>query len=268
MILQKPALGRRLAAEAVGTGILAMVVIGSGIQAAALTQDGAVRFLANVLASVCALGVLIALLGPVSGAHLNPLLSAGVWWTGRGRPDALPGRELAGYALAQAAGGIGGAVLANAMFRRPAVGLSHHVRSGGALWTSEAVATGVLFLLVFGLARGGRDRYAPMAVAGWISAACWGTASGSFANPALTLARAFSDSYTGIAPGSVPGFVLAQLIGAVAGLGLVAVLFGAQRPAPPRAEPATAGPVGVQPAPAPVRGPVAELLRKPRLSRV
>ncbi|WP_051966866.1 aquaporin [Kitasatospora mediocidica] len=264
MILQQPALGRRLVAETVGTGILAMVVIGSGIQAAALTQDGAVRFLANVLASVCALGVLIALLGPVSGAHLNPLLSAGVWWTGRGRPGALTGRELAGYVLAQVAGAVGGAVLANAMFGRPAVDLSHHVRSGGAVWTGEVVATGVLLLLVFGLTRGGRDRYAPVAVAGWISAACWGTASGSFANPALTLGRAFSDSYAGIAPGSVPAFVLAQLVGAVAGLTLVSVLFGgARRPTEENVpvEAAAAQAAG------PVREPVAELIRTPRLSR-
>ncbi len=249
MILQQPSLGRRVAAEAVGTGLLSLAVIGSGIQATALSQDGAVRFLGNVLASVCALAVLIALLGPVSGAHLNPLVSAGLWWTGRGRPGGLPGAEFAAYTLAQLAGAAGGAVLANTMFGHPAVELSRHVRSGGALWTGELVATGTLLLLVFGLSRTGRDRYAPVAVAGWIMAACWATSSGSFANPALTLGRAFSDSYTGIAPGSVPGFVLAQTAGALLGLGLVHLLFG------PAAEPTATTPA---PAPVPAQIPATE----------
>ncbi|MFD0571219.1 aquaporin [Kitasatospora gansuensis] len=102
-------------------------------------------------------------------------------------------------------------------------------RSAGHLWLAEAVATGVLILLVFGLLRAGHGGWAPVAVAGWIGAACWGTSSGSFANPALTVGRALSDSYTGIAPGSVPAFVLAQCVGAAAGLALVAVLFGRSR---------------------------------------
>lgn len=236
---QQLPLGRRLAAEAVGTGLIGTVVIGSGFQAVALSQDSGVRLLTNVVASVCAVAVLIALLGPVSGGHLNPLISAGFWWTGRGRPDGLPGPELAAYVVAQLAGAVGGAALANLMFGRPAVELSHHVRSGGAQWTGELVATGALMLLVFGLVRTGRDRYVPVAVAGWITAACWATASASFANPALTLGRALSDGYTGIAPGSVPGFALAQLAGAVTGLGVLWAVFGRT----PQAAPEEAAPV-------------------------
>ncbi|GAA1964829.1 aquaporin [Kitasatospora viridis] len=225
MILPIP-LGRRLAAEAVGTGVLALALIGSGIQAAALSQDVGVQLLANTLASVCTLGVLIALLAPVSGAHLNPLVTAGVWWTGRGAPGALPGRQAAGYAAAQLLGGIAGSVLAGLMFDTGTIGAARTGRSGPGVWTGELVATAVLLLVVFGLGRAGRARYAPVAVAAWIAAGIWGTPSGSFANPALTLARAVNDSFTGIAPASVPGYLLGQLAGAALGLLLVRALFG------------------------------------------
>ncbi|MCX4747904.1 aquaporin [Kitasatospora sp. NBC_01287] len=230
MILSTPSLGRRAAAEAVGTGILSLTVIGSGIQSVALSQDGGVQLLTNTLASVCALGVLIALLGPVSGAHLNPLVTAGVWWTSRGTAQALRVREVAGYALAQLAGASGGALLAGLMFDRSTIGLAHQARSGPAQWTGEVVATAVLLLVAFGLARSGRQRYAPAAVAGWIAAGIWATASGCFANPALTVGRSLNAGYTGIAPGSVPGFLLAQLLGSVIGLALVRLLFGPDRP--------------------------------------
>jgi glycerol uptake facilitator-like aquaporin len=218
-------LAGRLAAEAVGTAVLAAVLIGSGFSATALSGDDAVRLLVNVLASALALGVLIALLAPVSGAHLNPLVTAGAWWAGR-RVGGPSGREAAGYALAQLGGAVAGAVLANAMYGRPALELSGRPRAAGHLWLGEAVATGVLVLLVLGLARAGRERLAPVAVAGWIGAACWGTSSGGFANPALTVGRSLSDGLTGIAPGSVPAFVLAQCAGAAAGLALVRLLFG------------------------------------------
>jgi glycerol uptake facilitator-like aquaporin len=219
-------LSRRVAAEAVGTAVLAAVLVGSGIQATGLSQDGAVRFLANVGASVLALAVLIALLSPVSGAHLNPLVSAAACWTDRRSSAGLTPRELGAYVLAQLAGAAAGTGLANLMFERPFVQLSGHHRSAAHLWLAEAVATGVLILLVFGLLRSGRGRYAPVAVAAWIGAACWSTSSGSFANPALTVGRALSDTYTGIAPASVPAFVLAQTLGAGLGLALVALLFG------------------------------------------
>jgi glycerol uptake facilitator-like aquaporin len=219
-------LPRRVAAEGIGTAVLAAVLVGSGMQATALSEDGGVRFSANVLASVLALAVLIALFSPVSGAHFNPLVSAAAWWTERRSGTGLTVRELAAYALAQLVGAATGVGAANAMFERPLVQLSGHDRSAGSLWLAEGVSTGVLILLVFGLLRSGRARYAPVAVAAWIGAACWGTSSGSFANPALTLGRALSDSYTGIAPGSVPMFVLAQLAGAAVGLALVPVVFG------------------------------------------
>ncbi|MGV9266500.1 aquaporin [Kitasatospora sp. NPDC003701] len=228
---------RRLAAEAVGTAALAAVVVGAGIQAAALSQDGGVRFLADVGASALALAVLIELFGPVSGGHFNPLVTVGAWWAGRrdGSGPTLP--ELGGYAAAQAVGAVTGTGLANAMFGRPFVEPSGHGRDGAALWLGEAVATGTLLLVVAGLSRSGRGRLVPAAVGLWVGAACWATSSGGFANPAVTLGRALTDSYTGIAPGSVPGFVLAQLAGAVAGLALAAALFGRSGPARPASVP-------------------------------
>ncbi|MEU1420005.1 aquaporin [Kitasatospora sp. NPDC005751] len=228
---------RRLAAEAVGTAALAAVVVGSGIHAAALSQDGGVRFLANVGASALALAVLIELFGPLSGGHFNPLVTAGAWWAGRrdGSGPTLP--ELGGYAAAQLAGAVAGTGLANAMFGRPFVEPSGHGRDGGALWLGEAVATGTLLLVVAGLSGSGRGRLVPAAVGLWVAAACWATSSGGFANPAVTLGRALTDSYTGIAPGSVPGFLLAQLAGAVAALALGAVLFTRSGPVRSRSVP-------------------------------
>ncbi|MER5637790.1 aquaporin [Kitasatospora sp. NPDC002227] len=224
-----PPLANRLAAECFGTAVLAAVLIGSGIRATGLSADGGVQFLANVLASVLALGMLILLLGPVSGGHFNPLLSAAFWWSERRSGTGLTTRELGGYVLAQLTGAVAGAALANLMFGRPLLQLSGHHRAGGRLWLAEAVATGVLMLLVLGLVRTDRARYAPVAVSAWIAAACWGTSSGSFANPALTLGRALSDSYTGIAPGSVPAFVLAQTLGTAGALALLPLLLGAER---------------------------------------
>ncbi|MEU6234284.1 aquaporin [Kitasatospora sp. NPDC047058] len=226
-----PHLVRRLAAEAAGTTALAAVVVGSGIRAAALSPDGGVRFLANVGASALALAVLIELLGPVSGGHFNPLVTAGAWWAGRRDGSGPALHELGWYAVAQTAGAVAGTGLANVMFGRPFAEPSGHGRDGTALWLGEAVATGTLLLVVAGLSRSGRGRLVPAAAGLWAGAACWATSSGGFANPAVTLGRALTDSYTGIAPGSVPGFVLAQLAGAVAGVALAAVLFGRSRAA-------------------------------------
>ncbi|MFI6848447.1 aquaporin [Kitasatospora sp. NBC_00085] len=230
---------RRLAAEAAGTTALAAVVVGSGIQAAALSSDGAVRFLANVGASAFALAVLIELLGPVSGGHFNPLVTAGAWWAGRrdGSGPAPTMRELGAYAAAQTAGAVAGTGLANVMFGRPFAEPSGHGRDGTALWLGEVVATGTLMLVVAGLAGSGRRRLVPAAVGLWVGAAGWATSSGGFANPAVTLGRTLTDSYTGIAFGSVPGFVLAQLTGAAVGVALAAVLFGRSRAARPTAVP-------------------------------
>ncbi|MGW1808455.1 aquaporin [Streptomyces sp. NPDC002078] len=219
-------LARRVAAEAVGTGLLVAVVVGSGIQATGLSHDVGVRLLANSLATVLGLGVLITLLGPVSGAHFNPAVTLAAWFTGRrtGAGPSLP--EVAAYVPAQVAGAIGGAVLADAMFGEPLVKFSTHDRSAGHLWLGEVVATVGLILLVFGLERVGRASLAPPAVACYIGAAYWFTSSTSFANPAVTVGRAFTDTFAGIAPASVAPFITAQLLGAVLGLAAVAVVYG------------------------------------------
>ncbi|MFJ4847631.1 MULTISPECIES: aquaporin [unclassified Streptomyces] len=229
-----PSLGRRAAAEAAGTAALVAVVVGSGIQATELSRDVGVQLLANSLATVFGLGVLIALLGPVSGAHFNPVVSLAAWWNGR-RDGGMSLGEVGIYAFAQTCGAIGGAIVADGMFARPLVGLASHDRSAPQLWLGEVVATAGLIALIFGLARSGRDHLAPVAVASWIGAAYWFTSSTSFANPAVTIGRAFTDTFAGIAPGSVPGFVAAQLGGTVIGLVLVAVVFG--RAAAPEVEP-------------------------------
>ena len=222
-------LGRRLAAEGVGTGLLVAVVVGSGIQATELSHDVGVQLLANSLATVFGLGVLIALLGPVSGAHFNPAVTLAAWFTGRRKTDGLTLRDVAAYVFVQIAGAIGGAVLANAMFAKPLVKWSTHDRSASHLWLGEVVATAGVILLIFGLNRIDRASLAPAAVASYIGAAYWFTSSTSFANPAVTIGRAFTDTFAGIAPASVSPFIAAQLAGAVLGLGVVIAVYG--RPA-------------------------------------
>ncbi|MCZ0988376.1 aquaporin [Streptomyces diastatochromogenes] len=224
-------LGRRLAAEAVGTGLLVAVVVGSGIQATELSHDVGVQLLANSLATVFGLGVLILVLGPVSGAHFNPAVTLAAWFTGRRTPDGLTLREAAAYVPAQIAGAISGAILADAMFARPLVEWSTHDRSAAHLWLGEVVATAGLILLVFGLDRVGRASLAPAAVASYIGAAYWFTSSTSFANPAVTIGRAFTDTFAGIAPASVAPFLAAQLAGAALGLGAVIAIHGRPTPA-------------------------------------
>ena len=227
-------LGRRLLAEFIGTGLLVAVVVGSGIMAARLSPGQLGLELAeNTLATVAALAVLIIVLGPVSGAHFNPVVSAADWALGRRSQAGPSGRDALAYMAAQTAGAIGGAVLANLMFALPAVSASTTTRSAPHLWIGELVATAGLVLVVFALARSSRSVLAPAAVAGWIGAAYWATSSTSFANPAVTIGRAFSNTFAGIAPGSVPGFVVAQVIGGGLGLVLVLVLYPAARsPAP------------------------------------
>ncbi|SEB90325.1 MIP/aquaporin family protein [Streptomyces sp. TLI_105] len=215
----------RAAAELVGTAALVAIVVGSGIQATDLTDDVALQLLANSTATVFGLGVLIALLGPVSGAHFNPAVTLAEWWTAHRGGAGVNARELAVYVPAQIVGAILGAVLADAMFGEPLVKWSTHDRSAGHLLLGEVVATAGLILLIFGLARTDRLRFAPVAVASYIGAAYWFTSSTSFANPAVTIGRAFTDTFAGIAPGSVPAFIGMQLIGAAVGLALVAVIF-------------------------------------------
>ena len=246
----RPALGRRALAEFIGTGLLVAVVVGSGIMAVRLSPGAAgLELLENSLATAAGLAVIIAVLAPVSGAHLNPVVSAADWALGRRSGAGLPGRDAAVYAAAQLAGGIGGAVLANLMFALPAVTRSATVRSAPHLWLGEVVATAGLVLVVFALARSGRGALAPAAVAGWVGAGYWATSSTSFANPAVTIGRAFTGTFAGIAPTSVPGFVAAQAVGAFVGAALVLVLYPAARPeadggpAPAGRETAAAGAV-------------------------
>ncbi|MBG0831317.1 aquaporin family protein [Planomonospora sp. ID67723] len=220
-------LPRRLLAEFLGTALLVAVVVGSGIMAQTLSpQDVGLQLLENALATVFGLGVLIVVLGPVSGAHFNPVVSLAEWWQTRGTGTGLAARELAAYTIAQTGGAIGGAVLANAMFDRAPISWAATERAAGHLWLGEVVATAGLVLVIFCLVRSGRGALAPVAVACYIGAAYWFTSSTSFANPAVTVGRAFSDSFAGIAPASVPAFVAAQLAGGVIGLLLVAGLFG------------------------------------------
>ncbi|MGV9346526.1 aquaporin [Streptomyces spiralis] len=228
-------LGRRLAAEAVGTGLLVAVVVGSGIQATGLSRDVGVQLLADSVATVFGLGVLITVLGPVSGAHFNPAVTLAAWFTGRHKSDGLALRDVAAYVPAQIAGAIGGAILADAMFAKPLVEWSTHDRSAPHLWLGEVVATAGLILLIFGLDRIGNASFAPVAVASYIGAAYWFTSSTSFANPAVTIGRAFTDTFAGIAPASVAPFIAAQLAGTALGLGAVIAVYGRLAPATDKA---------------------------------
>lgn len=216
-----PVLWRRLAAEFLGSGLLATVVIGSGIAAQQLSpgQTG-LELLENAAATAAGLFALILMFGPVSGAHFNPVVSfvdaafGGVRW-----------RDAASYLPAQVAGCISGAVLANVMFNRAAVTWSTHHRASGAHFVSEIVATAGLLLVIFALVRTGRAATAPAAVGAYIGAAYWFTSSTSFANPAITVGRMFSSTFAGIAPSSAPAFIAAQVVGGAVGLGIIKVLY-------------------------------------------
>ncbi|MFE2522985.1 aquaporin [Streptomyces sp. NPDC059382] len=222
-------LPRRAIAEFIGTAGLLVVVIGSGIQAAALSRDTGVALVANSLASAIGLGLIITLFGPLSGAHLNPVVTLTSWWARRTGGTGLDGRDALVYTAAQTVGAIGGALLAEAMFGRVPGTFATRIRGGGHLLIGEIVATAGLVLVIQGLGRIGRAKLIPAAVAAYIAAAIWFTSSGSFANPAGTVGRAFSDSFTGIAPQSLPGFVAAQLLGGILGLALAGVLYGSAR---------------------------------------
>jgi glycerol uptake facilitator-like aquaporin len=211
-------LARRLCAEGLGSLLLAATVIGSGIMAERLAAGNtAVALLANTGATVAALAVLIALLGPISGAHFNPAVSL---------VQALRRRllwsEAASYSLVQVLGCCTGAMLANAMFELPVLQLSTHPRTGLSQWLAEGVATTGLLLVVLGHRRA---EDAPWMVAAWIGAAYWFTSSTSFANPAITIARSLSDTFAGIRPDDVSAFVAAQFLGAVLALILASKLF-------------------------------------------
>jgi arsenate reductase len=224
--MPKIALWRCLLAEFLGTALLVTAVVGSGIMATTLSpNDVGLQLLENSVATAFALGALILTFGPVSGAHFNPVVSTADWFLGRRTRTGLTGTDLAGYVLAQVAGAIAGSMLANLMFGLNAVTFSHKERAAGHLWLGEVVATAGLLLLIFALARSGRAAVAPAAVGTYIGAAYWFTSSTSFANPAVTIGRAFTDTFAGIAPASVPGFVIAQVVGLLVGAGLLLALY-------------------------------------------
>ncbi|MEV6095918.1 MIP/aquaporin family protein [Nocardia sp. NPDC051981] len=219
-------LRRRLLAEFVGTGLLVCVVVGSGIAAQQLSaHDGGLQLLENSTATVFGLGILILMLGPVSGAHFNPVVSAADWWAGRRRGTGLSATDLVAYTGAQILGGIAGAMLANTMFDQPAVQIATHHRVTPGHLVGEVVATAGLIAVIFALARTGRAALSAAAVAAYIGSAYWFTSSTSFANPAVTVGRVFSDTFAGIAPASVPAFVAAQILGAALGFGLIGLLY-------------------------------------------
>lgn len=215
-----PPMVRRLAAEFTGTAFLVAAVVGSGIMAERLSDDPGLQLLQNTVATTGVLVALILALGPASGAHLNPAVTL-VDRVFRGLDTATA----AGYVVAQVTGGILGAIAANVMFALPAVEWSSTERSAGHLWFAEGVATLGLLLVIFGVVRSGRSAVAAFAVGGYIAGAYYFTASTSFANPAVTIGRAFSDTFAGVAPASVPMFVLAQIAGAAAATGLVLVIY-------------------------------------------
>jgi glycerol uptake facilitator-like aquaporin len=226
LITGQAPLRRRMVAEVVGTAGLVTVVVGSGIAAERLSPDDVgLQLLENSVATGLGLTILILVLGPVSGAHLNPAVSLADWLLGRRRSSGLPGREVLMYAGCQVVGAFLGALLANAMFDLEVLQLSTKDRVTGGHLLGEVVATAGLVTVVFGLARADRARWTAPAVGGYVGAAYWFTSSTSFANPAATVGRVFSDTFAGIGAGSVPGFVAAQVIGAVVGLGLVAALY-------------------------------------------
>lgn len=226
-----PYLARRALAELLGTGLLVAIVVGSGIMAQRLSPgDGGLRLLENSTATALGLAAIILIFAPVSGAHFNPVVTLADYALGRRDGNGPDVRTVAAFIPAQIAGGVGGAVLANLMFALPAATASRHARSAGHLWLGEVVATAGLILLIFALGRTGRGHYGPAAVGAYIGAAYWFTSSTSFANPAVTIARAFTDTFAGIAPGSIGGFVVAQLLGAALGAALVAALYPTARP--------------------------------------
>jgi len=213
-------LTRRLAAEALGTALLLAVVIGSGVMGERLAGgNSAIALLANTLATGAGLVVLITVFGPLSGAHFNPAVTLAF----AARRE-LPAREAAAYVALQVAGAVLGVLAAHAMFGLPILEVSRKLRAGPAQAFSEAVATFGLLLTIFGALRF-RPGATPMVVGLYITAAYWFTASTSFANPAVTLARSLSDTFAGIAPASAPAFIAAQLAGTAAALGVVRWLF-------------------------------------------
>lgn len=215
-----PDLGRRATAEGVGTALLVAIVVGSGIFAQRLSPtDVGLQLLENSLATGAGLVALILALGPVSGAHLNPVVTLADRILG-----GISTRDAGVYVVAQVVGGCLGAMVANLMFELPAVELSTETRSSGGLWLGEVVATFGLVLVILGVVRSGRASAAPVAVGAYIAAAYWFTSSTSFANPAVTIGRTLTDTFAGIRPSSAPVFVAMQVLGALLAVALARYL--------------------------------------------
>ncbi|MGH9013013.1 MAG: aquaporin [Acidimicrobiia bacterium] len=214
-------LTRRALAEALGTALLLTAVVGSGIAAQRLSPgEPGLQLLENAAATAVALVAIILAVGPVSGAHLNPLVTLVDRAFG-----GVSNREAAVYCGAQITGALVGTALANLMFDLPVLEVSDQARSGGGLWLGEAIATFGLVLVVFGIVRSGRASLAPFAVGAYIAGAYWFTSSNCFANPAVTIARSLTDTFAGISPGSVPRFLVAQIAGAAVALVAVRALY-------------------------------------------
>ena len=216
-------LAQRAVAEALGTGLLIVAVIGSGVMATRLTDDIAIQLLANAIATGGALVALILTFSAVSGAHFNPAVSITA-----GLLRELRWRDVGVFVVAQTVGGCLGAIAANVMFELDAINLAQHHRSSAALWFSEAFATFGLLLVINGIVRSGRGSIVAFAVAAWITGAYWFTSSTSFANPAVTVARMFSDSFAGIAPASAPMFIAMQLVGVAAAVPIIELVWPAE----------------------------------------
>ena len=216
-----PVLWRRLLAEFCGTAFLVAVVVGSGVAAQNLSPgDVGLQLFENAAATAAGLVALILAFGPVSGAHFNPVVSAADSFFG-----GLRARDLPAYVAAQVAGAIAGSVIANLMFNLDAVTWSTKTRTGGGLWLGEVVATIGLLIVIFGVVRSGRSSAAPFAVGAYIGAAYFFTSSTSFANPAVTIGRAFTNTFAGIKPSSVPAFVAFELVGGLLAVGLIWALY-------------------------------------------
>ena len=211
---------RRLSAEALGTCLLIVSVIGSGVMAETLTQDVALQLLCNAIATGGALVALILIFAPVSGASFNPVV---------GIVSALMGetswKQTGLYAIAQTIGGCVGAVIANLMFDLDAINISEKIRTGSNIWLSEVVATVGLLVVIYGTISAKRSHQVPFTVAAWITGAYFFTSSTSLANPAVSVARSLSNTFAGIAPESVPMFIVMQLIGAVIGFVIIKFVF-------------------------------------------
>jgi glycerol uptake facilitator-like aquaporin len=216
-------LAHRLVAESIGTALLVIAVIGSGIMASRLSpNDAGLQLLENAAATAGALVGLILMFGAVSGAHFNPAVTLVDRMVG-----SISTRDTISYVIAQIVGGCVGAVIANIMFELDPINISTTSRSSGALWLSEVIATIGLLLVIHGCVRTGRAAAVPFAVGMWIGAAYWFTSSTSFANPAVTIARTLSNSFAGIEPSSAPMFIAMQLIGAALAYALIRFLYGA-----------------------------------------